>query len=149
MKSILSPVVLVLVALRSSTLTSQPLEIVFNFSLTSPNGEMNISFLPQEVNKAGLIEFANTDGIATDSSTVRAKKRFTRSVETCFLLCLLLCGDINLNLGPVKFPCGLFKRPVKSNHRAIQCDYCNFWFHICCLNMNPIIYVALANTSCV
>ena len=62
---------------------------------------------------------------------------------------LLLCGDISSNPGPTKFPCGLCTKPVKVNQRGIQCDYCDFWFHVKCLNMDPIIYEALANSSCI
>ena len=66
----------------------------------------------------------------------------------CFS-CLLLCGDVSLNPGPVKYPCGICDRSLKSNQRGIQCDYCDTWFHVNCINLNPIIYEALANTSCI
>ena len=66
-----------------------------------------------------------------------------------FFSLLFLCGDIQLNPGPYKYPCGICAKPVKSNQRGIQCDSCNIWYHIRCMNMNISTYDALANSSCV
>ena len=66
-----------------------------------------------------------------------------------YFSCLLLCRDVSLNPGPVKYLCGICDQSVKSNQRGIQCDYCDTWFHVNCINLNPIIYEALANTSCI
>ena len=38
---------------------------------------------------------------------------------------LMLSGDIELNPGPVKFPCTICKNPVKKNQRGLCCDVCN------------------------
>ena len=46
------------------------------------------------------------------------KKRKTSLV----VLLLILGGDIELNPGPVKFPCNACKRPIAKNHRAVRCD---------------------------
>ncbi|XP_048575802.1 uncharacterized protein LOC125557331 [Nematostella vectensis] len=67
------------------------------------------------------------------------------------LLCglLLLCGDISLNPGPAwKYPCGLCKKPVKSNQRGLQCDSCNIWNHAKCMDISIPSYESLANSSC-
>ena len=66
-----------------------------------------------------------------------------------FITLLFLCGDIKLNPGPVKYPCGKCSKPVKSNQKGIQCDFCDYWYHTRCLNIDSITYNALANTSCV
>ena len=64
------------------------------------------------------------------------------------LYVLLPCSDINPNPGPQwKFPCGVCHKPVKSNQKGIQCDYCDRWYHSKCC-MNDLIYDALANSSC-
>ena len=44
-----------------------------------------------------------------------------------FQLLLILSGDIQVQPGPVKCPCGICARPVASNHRALQCDRCDYW----------------------
>ena len=44
------------------------------------------------------------------------------------LLLLLLCGDNELNPGPVKYPCGVCQKAVKNNGKAICCDECDIWF---------------------
>ena len=39
---------------------------------------------------------------------------------------LLLCGDVDLNPGPQwKYPCGVCRKPVKSNQKGIRCAYCD------------------------
>ena len=69
--------------------------------------------------------------------------------DAVFLNFLLLCGDVSLNPGPgIKHPCGVCVKPVKSNQKAIQCDYCSRWYHARCCNINNPIYDALANSSC-
>ena len=66
-----------------------------------------------------------------------------------FLNLLLLCGDVSLNPGPgVKHPCGVCVKPVRSNQKAVQCDYCDRWHHPRCCNINNPVYDALANSSC-
>ena len=52
------------------------------------------------------------------------------------LYILLICGDINPNPGfQWKFPSGVCHKPVKSNHKGIQCDYCDRWYHSkCCMD---------------
>jgi len=51
----------------------------------------------------------------------------------CFVcLLLLLSGDIQVNPRPFQYPCGVCKQSVKQNQRALLCDGCDNWFHICC-----------------
>ena len=41
----------------------------------------------------------------------------------------------NSNVPPssgVKYPCGVCGKSVAKNHRAIQCDLCDYWIHIKC-----------------
>lgn len=83
------------------------------------------------------------------------QKRFTKQsvilksrhgTATFFADLLLLCGDISLNPGPsVKHRCAVCDKPVKSNQKAIQCDYCDRWHHAM---IGSLVYDALANTSC-
>lgn len=65
--------------------------------------------------------------------------------DTFFLNLVLLCGDIMLNPGPgEKHPCADLIKPVKSNKKAIQCDYCDRWHHARCREINNLVYDALA-----
>ncbi len=43
---------------------------------------------------------------------------------------LLLSGDINMNPGPPKYPCGVCKQTVGARKDAICCDSCGTWFHV-------------------
>ena len=60
---------------------------------------------------------------------------------TVFLL--MIAGDIEYNPGPTrsrkqptfKFPCVECAKPVKSNQRGIQCDFCCEWCHVNCIGM--------------
>jgi hypothetical protein len=62
-------------------------------------------------------------------------------------LLLSLSGDIELNPGPVRFPCGVCGRAVQSNHRGICCDQCDVWYHIGCANVTNDQYMRLTGSS--
>lgn len=66
------------------------------------------------------------------------------------MIILIISGDISLNPGPVKNPCGLCHRPVAKNHRAIYmiyCESCYCWWHIKCANITPTDYKMWGNTD--
>jgi len=58
-----------------------------------------------------------------------------------------LSGDVALNPGPVKNPCGFCHRAVASNHRAVLCEACYNWYHIKCAGIFPNYYTELANSE--
>ncbi len=60
---------------------------------------------------------------------------------------LMLCGDVELNPGPVKFPCGVCNKAVRNGVRAVCCDMCDKWFHIKCTSMSNVVYKVLKNSS--
>ena len=45
---------------------------------------------------------------------------------------ILLAGDVEANPGPVKFPCTVCQKPVKTNQRGVGCDVCDLWTHVNC-----------------
>ena len=45
---------------------------------------------------------------------------------------LLICGDIELNPGPARWPCVLCSEPVTSNQDGIECSSCRIWCHRKC-----------------
>ena len=61
--------------------------------------------------------------------------QFCHHLCECQLLCyrqgtrnyvfLLLCGNISLNPGPIRYPCTVCKKPVRSNQKALLCDNCD------------------------
>ena len=48
---------------------------------------------------------------------------------------LLIAGDVEVNPGPAKHPCGSCSKAVKSNQRGIFCEVCYLWYHTKCINM--------------
>ena len=62
---------------------------------------------------------------------------------------LIMCGDVQLSPGPCRFPWGICNKPAKSNQKAIQCDFCDTWYHIRCTYMDRLVYEAPANSSCI
>ena len=70
----------------------------------------------------------------------------TLSSSTC-CFCVVTSRSILVHAG-VKHPRAVCKKPVKSNQKAIQCDYCDLWHHARCCEMNNLVYDALANSSC-
>ena len=64
-----------------------------------------------------------------------------------FLLLLQLSNDIKLNPGPVRFPCSVCLKPVRTNQRALQCDACAFWCHCICCGVDGQQYVIYQNAE--
>ena len=52
--------------------------------------------------------------------------------STAHFAVIIIAGDIELNPGPTRFPCGQCGRAVKSNNRGVCCDQCNKWYHVRC-----------------
>ena len=71
-------------------------------------------------------------GILPSGYLRREKSFLGRRARQFLLLYLILCGDVELNPGPVQFPCDLCGRAVRLNDRGIQCDSCNSWIHAKC-----------------
>ena len=65
------------------------------------------------------------------------------AIPSCYWL-LLLEGDVELNPGPVRFPCTICKKPVKKNQRGLCCDACNLWSHACCSRVSKKEYEKLS-----
>ena len=63
-----------------------------------------------------------------------------------FVLVLTLSADIELNPGP-DFPCGTCNSNVLDEDLAIQCDTCNFWFHISCEGFSRDEYFKLDSSN--
>ena len=63
------------------------------------------------------------------------------------LILLIISGDVSMNPGPVRYPCGGCARPVASNHRAVLCEACHHWCHIKCFNISPAEYQLLSTSE--
>ena len=80
-----------------------------------------------------VIRFAYVSGY---KSWTKPFHRPTR--RTIITLMLLLCGDVELNPGPVNksiYPCGFCELRVNWSHKALCCDSCSLWYHKTCLSM--------------
>ena len=51
-----------------------------------------------------------------------------------------MCGDIQINPGPIRYPCGVCKKKVAKVQKAVSCDHCECWFHITCANISADHY---------
>ena len=47
----------------------------------------------------------------------------------------------------IKFPCGICKKSVAKNHKAIQCDKCDCWIHIKCQYLDSNDYQQYQNDN--
>ena len=56
------------------------------------------------------------------------------------LLLLLISGGIHPNPGPIKHPCSICDKSVRSNQKAIQCDGCLLWSHCVCNDVDNTSY---------
>ena len=64
--------------------------------------------------------------------TISVDRRVKNQTNAILFLYILLSGDVHQNPGPLKFPCINCRKPVKSNQRGIQCDFCDLWVHLKC-----------------
>ena len=62
------------------------------------------------------------------------------SIILMFKFLLLHSGDIQVNPGPPKHPCGLCNKAVRTNQKAIKCKECLHWSHINCTAMSTQSY---------
>lgn len=74
----------------------------------------------------------NNKKVTTANSYTKRVNRNTLYI----VLTLLLSGDLELNPGPTKDPCGICSKCIRVNQKCIACDTCNTWFHITCINMD-------------
>ena len=72
---------------------------------------------------------------------------FSLAVFGFLSLLLLLSGDIQINPGPIKHPCSLCERSVKSNQRAILCDGCGYWTHCRCSGVSKFEYLVYQQST--
>ena len=66
-----------------------------------------------------------------------------RAIICCMLLLIGISNDINLNPGPIRFPCGLCSKQVRWNQKAVCCDHCDLWYHTKCIEMTTGSYLDL------
>jgi hypothetical protein len=76
----------------------------------------------------------------TQTSTIDMKN----TTKYCFILYIMMSGDVHYNPGPIRYPCAKCKQPVKSNQKALQCDFCDHWTHLRCTTITVKEYHILA-----
>ena len=59
---------------------------------------------------------------------------------------ILLSGDIEINPGPVRYPCTSCKKSVTKNQKGTSCNCCGLWSHKKCENLTDQQYKLLLNT---
>ena len=71
----------------------------------------------------------------------------TNPSRTLIQILLLISGQISPNPGPVRFPCKVCSKPVKSNQKALQCDTCMYWLHTKCIGVSAGTYAELQQST--
>ena len=66
------------------------------------------------------------------------------TTKYCFILYIMMSGDVHYNPGPIRYLCTKCKQPVKSNQKALQCDFCDHWTHLRCTTITVKEYHILA-----
>jgi hypothetical protein len=75
------------------------------------------------------------------------QRKIQNTSKYCFILTILLSGDIHINPGPIQCPCTNCQKPVKSNQRAIQCDFCDHWTRLSCTTLSRPEYELLSTSD--
>ncbi len=85
---------------------------------------------------------------------LRPKPLSTKPAALLYLSALLLANacDTETNPGPgprraVKFPCGTCGKNVGYNHRGVQCESCDTWYHTNCQGISLPIYRAMNSSN--
>ena len=87
----------------------------------------NELFMIQYIATADVIR---SNHIKNQSSLYALTKLKFSKHHSYFKYLLILSGDINLHLGPVKYPCSMCAKPVRK--RIISCEKCFLWLHKKC-----------------
>lgn len=69
------------------------------------------------------------------------------NITFCAAYLVLLSGDIMTYPGPTKDLCTVCSKGCRKNQKAIQCDSCDGWFHVKCINMKTSKYSRLCYAS--
>ena len=88
--------------------------------------------------------------VLVEPAILASSNLYVRGSTVCFaviLLLLTIAGDIELNPGPVRFPCGTCGRAVQTNQRGVCCDECNKWYHARCANIADDDYMGLSSST--
>ena len=105
-----------------------------------PDNNSGLAFFNVPVKLFTVLDVGKEAFLSSSRRRIQATTFDTNPKFSILSSLLLLSGDINVNPGPTwKYPCGVCKKPVKSNQRGIQCDSCD----VC-----PTCYETLANSSC-
>ena len=96
---------------------------------------------------SAILSLWKTPGyLGLNPSTIGHRKSIN-SLRFVLFSVLLLSGDVEINPGPVKHPCKVCDKPVKSNQRGILCECCYYWLHAKCLHMKPEEYDHLTTSD--
>ena len=68
--------------------------------------------------------------------SLRPTKATPSSLKISFLLCLLICGDIESNPCPGLDVCLVCDSEVANNDHGLFCEVCSNWSHRSCVNMS-------------
>ena len=61
------------------------------------------------------------------------------AIQNCYWL-ILLAGDVEINPGPIRYPCTVCSKVVRSNQQGILCSRCEKWTHASCCDVSPTEY---------
>ncbi|KAK3085363.1 hypothetical protein FSP39_002164 [Pinctada imbricata] len=103
------------------------------------------------------VTFLNTSDLAVYELTMKwatngkFREGFSRhthcNLSQTLVINILLAGDVASNPGPIKFPCGICKKAVRSNQKGVACELCDTWFHTKCSNITPELYTHLSESE--
>ena len=90
---------------------------------------------------------ANSTNQYARPTTTIIQRKVENPSQYFLILTILLSGDIHYNPGPVKYPCTDCNKPVKSNQKAIQCDFCDLWTHLKCTKLTVSEYNLMSKSN--
>ena len=110
--------------------------------------ESKYDFTIEKLYPSALVNSITTqNGRPLKTKTIFVQRKNKNSTNYCFILYILLSGDVHYNPGPIKYPCTYCKKPTKCNQKALQCDFCDDWTHLKCTSLSLSEYKTLSRSD--
>ena len=116
----------------------------FNVIDSFPPNPFQISLCPNWSEQDTALYSA---GVWLQSTKSSSKLTMKNPSRTSIQILLLVSGQVSPNPGPVRFPCKVCDKPVKSNQKGLQCDSCMFWIHTKCYGISAGTYAELQQST--
>jgi hypothetical protein len=93
------------------------------YASSTINKESKYDFTIEKLYPSALVNSITTqNGRPLKTKTKLVQGKIKNSTNYCFILYVLLSGEVHYNPEPIKYSCTYCKKPTKCNQKALQCE---------------------------